>query len=55
MTLPQPDYRADRIRELLEGQGGLTVEDMKKIQYDRYSKQAEAFMEIIGPAAACHR
>ena len=49
MTLPMPDYRADRIRELLERQEGLTVDDMKKIHYDRYSKQAEAFMEIIRP------
>ena len=49
MTLPMPGYRANRIRELLEGQGELTVEDMKIIQYDRYSKQAEAFMEIIDP------
>ena len=49
MTLPMPGYRADRIRELLEGQEGLTVDDMKKIHYDRYSKQAEVFMEIIDP------
>ncbi len=49
MTLPMPDYRADRIRELLAKKEGLTVDDMKKIHYDRYSKQAEAFMEIIRP------
>jgi len=49
MTLPMPGYRADRIRELLENKDGLTVDDMKKIHYDRYSKQAEAFMEIIDP------
>ncbi|MEJ2282290.1 MAG: penicillin acylase family protein [Desulfobacterales bacterium] len=49
MTLPMPGYRADRIRELLENQDGLTVDDMKKIHYDRYSKQAEAFMDIIHP------
>ncbi len=49
MTLPMPGYRADRIRELLEKKAGLTVEDMKKIHYDRYSKQAEVFMEIIQP------
>jgi len=49
MTLPMPGYRADRIRELLEKEDGLTVDDMKKIHYDRYSKQAEAFMEIILP------
>jgi penicillin amidase len=49
MTLPMSGYRADRIRELLEKEDGLTVDDMKKIHYDRYSKQAEAFMEIIHP------
>jgi len=49
MTLPMSSYRADRIRELLEKEDGLTVNDMKKIHYDRYSKQAEAFMEIIDP------
>jgi len=49
MTLPMSGYRADRIRELLENKDGLTVDDMKKIHYDRYSKQAEAFMEIIDP------
>ncbi len=49
MTLPMPGYRADRIRELLEKKAGLTVDDMKKIHYDRYSKQAEVFMEIIQP------
>ena len=49
MTLPMPDYRADRIRELLENKESLTVDDMKRIHYDRHSKQAEAFMEIIHP------
>jgi penicillin amidase len=49
MTLPMPGYRADRIRELLENRDSLTVDDMKKIHYDRYSKQAEAFMDIIDP------
>jgi len=49
MTLPMSGYRADRIRELLEKEDGLTVDDMKRIHYDRFSKQAEAFMEIIHP------
>ena len=49
MTVPMSSYRADRIRELLEGREGLTVDDMKNIHYDRYSKQAEAFMEIMDP------
>jgi len=49
MTLPMSGYRADRIRELLAKKDGLTVDDMKRIHYDRFSKQAEAFMEIIHP------
>ena len=49
MTLPMPDYRADRIRELLEAKEKLSVDDMKKIQYDRYSIQAKTFMGIIEP------
>ena len=49
MTLPMSSYRADRIQELLEKGESLTTEDMKKIHYDRYSKQAETFMEIIDP------
>jgi penicillin amidase len=49
MTLPMSSYRADRIQELLEKGESLTTEDMKKIHYDLYSKQAEAFMEIIKP------
>ena len=49
MTLPMPSYRADRIRELLENQDSLTVGDMKKIQYDLFSRQADAFMQIIDP------
>ena len=49
MTLSMPSYRADRIRDLLENQDSLTVGDMKKIQYDLYSRQAEVFMHIIAP------
>jgi penicillin amidase len=49
MTLPMSSYRADRIQELLEKGESLTTEDMKKIHYDLYSKQAEAFMEILKP------
>jgi len=49
MTVPMPSYRADRIAELLETGESLTVDDMKKIHYDLYSKQAEAFMKIIEP------
>ncbi len=49
MTLPMSSYRADRIAELLDQGESFTAEEMKNIQYDLYSKQAEAFMEIITP------
>ncbi|UCE52129.1 MAG: penicillin acylase family protein [Desulfobacterales bacterium] len=49
MTLPMSSYRADRIRELLEQKESLTMEYMKQMHYDLYSRQAEAFMEIIQP------
>lgn len=49
MKLPISSYRADRIRALLREKDGLTVADMKRIQYDRYARQAEAFMDIIRP------
>ena len=49
MTLSMPNYRADRIRDLLENQDSLTVDDMQKIQYDLGSRQAEVFMHIIDP------
>lgn len=49
MKLPISSYRADRIRALLREKDDLTVGDMKRIQYDRYARQAEAFMAIIRP------
>ncbi len=49
MTLPMSSYRADRIADLLEKGESLTAEDMKKMHYDLYSLQAEAFMEIMTP------
>jgi penicillin amidase len=49
MSLPMSGYRADRIRELLEGKKSLGVDAMKAMHYDRYSGQAAAFMEIIEP------
>ena len=49
MTLPMSSYRADRIEELLEQGESLSVDDMKKMHYDLYSRQAAAFMEIIQP------
>ncbi len=49
MTLPMSSYRADRIRQLLLEKEKLTVGDMGRIQYDRYSLQAEAFMPLVRP------
>jgi penicillin amidase len=49
MTLPMSSYRSDRIRQRLIEKANLTVEDMKSIHYDRFSLQAQAFMEIISP------
>lgn len=49
MTLPMSTYRADMIRRRLEEKDALTVEDMKRIHYDRYSLQAEKFMQVIRP------
>ncbi len=49
INLAMSPYRADRIRELLDGKEKLSIEDMKEIQYDLYSLQAEAIMEIVKP------
>ncbi|MBW2412688.1 MAG: penicillin acylase family protein [Deltaproteobacteria bacterium] len=49
MTLPMSSYRADRIEELLDQGESFSVDDMKKMHYDLYSRQAAAFMEIIQP------
>jgi penicillin amidase len=49
MTLPMSGYRADRITDLLDRGEALTVDDMQQMHYDLYSRQAEAFMEIIAP------
>jgi len=49
MTLPMASYRADMIRRRLLEKDGLTVDDMKRIHYDRHSLQAETFMKVIRP------
>jgi penicillin amidase len=50
IKLPMAPYRADRIAQMIEeGGSSLTVEDMKKMHYDLFSLQAEAFMETIRP------
>jgi penicillin amidase len=49
MTLPMSTYRAEAIRRRLEEKDALTVQDMQRIHYDRYSLQAERFMQVIHP------
>lgn len=49
MNLPMPSYRADMIRKRLTEKEKLTLEDMQRIHYDRYSLQAEKFMQLIRP------
>lgn len=44
-----PDYRAERIRALIEGRTDLTVLDCQRFQYDTYSLQAELFMRRLRP------
>lgn len=49
INLPMASYRAERIKRLIGGRNGVTVNDMKELQYDLYSLQAERFMELIRP------
>lgn len=42
-------YRHDRIRDLLGKEKKFNLKDMKNIQYDLYSLQAEKFMKIVRP------
>ncbi len=43
-------YRAERIRQVLEASaGGLTVDDMTRLQLDLKSTQADRFMPLIRP------
>ncbi len=49
INLAMSPYRSDRIKTLLLSKEKLSVEDMKKIQYDLYSIQAEKIMEVIKP------
>lgn len=48
-TLPMSSYRSNRIGRLLKQNRSISIEDMQKIQYDRTSPQAEAFMKILRP------
>jgi len=42
-------YRADRVRELLEGKEAHHPDDMMRYQHDVHSLQAERFLAILGP------
>jgi penicillin amidase len=49
INLPMGSYRIDRIRALLEECDECTLEDMRRIQNDLYSLQAERFMSVLQP------
>lgn len=49
INLPMASYRAERIAELLTQAPPATVENMKLLQLDLYSKQAERFMVLLRP------
>jgi penicillin amidase len=46
---PMAPYRADRITALLAGESLLGIEEMKEIQLDLYSRQAEQLMQLLRP------
>jgi penicillin G amidase len=48
LSLPSGPYRQDRISMLLEGSDQISVEEMKLIQSDLYSLQAERLMKLMG-------
>ena len=49
MNLPMASYRADLIRRRLTEKEKFTPNDMQRLHYDRYSLQAEIFMQVIRP------
>jgi penicillin amidase len=49
INLPMGSYRVDRIKALLTESPIVTVEDMRRIQNDQYSLQAERLMSVLGP------
>jgi penicillin G amidase len=49
INMPMGPYRADRVRERLGARDGWQVRDMFGLQFDVYSRQAEAFMNILRP------
>ena len=50
INLPMGGYRAERIRDVLGGIDGATVDDMKRLQLDLYSIHAEQFLELMRPS-----
>ena len=49
INMPMGEYRADRIKQLLEATDKSNIESTKKIHFDTYSLEAELFMKIIRP------
>ncbi len=49
INMPMGDYRARRISQCLEAGDQIEVEDMKKLQLDRHSLQAEEMMPLLKP------
>jgi penicillin amidase len=50
INLPMGSYRVDRINSLLGAKEVHTIEDMKALQADLYSEQAERFMALFRPS-----
>ena len=49
INMPMGEYRADRIKQLIEAKEKISVEDCMEMHADTYSLQAELFMKIINP------
>lgn len=49
ITAPSGLYRARRLRNLLDGRTGCTLDDMERIQTDVASQQADRFMALVRP------
>lgn len=49
VNLPMGSYRADRIRSVLAATDTVGLEEMKTLQSDLYSLQAERYMELLRP------
>ncbi len=49
INMPMGTYRVDRISQLINEKEKLDLDDMKRIQKDLYSLQAEKYFKIIAP------